>query len=473
MKTLDDTGHILESERREKEALSRVIGDYSVFTLKAGFNPNQPRNPDGTWGYGGLGSCHKDPIKTTGSDYKDQKFQTDKLLEYTTFGSENQYKRTIWVNWFLGEDPSSKSRIAYEINQDPDLQHALKSAMYDLGRENFGLFKGKTFEKFLEGEVTLYRGVSKRNEAQGSIHEYGFTSWALNKGLAERYASADGTVVTQKKKVKDLYGAVNIVGGEVEVLEPQPYSDEFAKRLFREQIDSLLDAGFTEDPKGYGQYRKIKKEKGEACAQAYAERWLSGKKSLKAGFRPDQPRDQSGRWTSTGSWHKINLKDQVSNHHKYDGSTYDPISGKDLAYSETELYSVSIDPELTFNPENVGDNLTEEMLNNFLEENKELFLQGGKAVGSWYGADEGEPVELWLDVATLVTNREEAIALGKKHNQVSIFDLKNMEEIKTGGTGKSNVFVMRTKGKKDVGRQNWADYMKKVTKGRKKSSGKK
>jgi len=102
----------------------------------------------------------------------------------------------------------------------------------------------------------------------------------------------------------------------------------------------------------------------------------------------------------------------------------------------------------------------------YLEKNKDLF-KAGKFFGSWYGHDEkipNDPDQLWLDVATIVYNKKEAMDLAKANNQISIFDLENMEEIKTGGSGKYSVSIMRTKGPKTAeeikrGWAAWGRYM--------------
>ena len=116
-----------------KRDKNRFTGDSDlwVFIPKdevklAGFDPSQNRGEDGKWGSEG---CHNKPLKF--DKLMDQKDQTEKLIEYTTYGSENQYKRTVWVDWFLGENEESKSRIANEIDNDSELERAMKSALYD------------------------------------------------------------------------------------------------------------------------------------------------------------------------------------------------------------------------------------------------------------------------------------------------------------------------------------------------------
>lgn len=87
--------------------------------------------------------------------------------------------------------------------------------------------------------------------------------------------------------------------------------------------------------------------------------------------------------------------------------------------------------------------LTEGVLNRFIEKNKDLLsLTDNKyAIGTWFG---GEPEQLWLDIS-LVTDLKNAIKIGKKNDQVAIFDLETLNDVPTGGTGKYDVTVMRAK----------------------------
>ena len=170
----------------------------------------------------------------------------------------------------------------------------------------------------------------------------------------------------------------------------------------------------------------------------------------KAGFDPNQPRDDDGQWSRSGGWHKIDIDSVVKSHLENTGSTIDPLTGKDMAFTPG-AFSVSINKDRTWNPATIGENLTKKSMAAYLEKNKDLFMTGKKVFGSWYGHDEkvpNDPDQLWLDVATIVYNKKEAIDLAIENDQISIFDLENMVEIKTGGSGKYNVFIMGTKGPK-------------------------
>jgi hypothetical protein len=186
----------------------------------------------------GLGKIKKEPVseKEKGKkfrsirDYVPNDRQNEKIKEYIFVNGREGQVRTVWADWFLGADVSAKSRIAFEIDQDIELQAALKSSLYDLWKEKTG--SDISYEKFLDSEITLYRGVTDRNVERGTIEENGFNTYTLDKERRGR-----GGQIQVKKKVKDLYGATQIVGGEIEVLEPTRYSEEFSQRLYNERSD--------------------------------------------------------------------------------------------------------------------------------------------------------------------------------------------------------------------------------------------
>ena len=172
------------------------------------------------------------------------------------------------------------------------------------------------------------------------------------------------------------------------------------------------------------------------------------KRSEKAGFNPNQARDRSGKWTSGGAWHKIDVNKQVDAHkaswdpdENMSGSTFDPETGKNLLGAKN-LYSVGLPTAVTVTDKN---DVTPEILTQYLIDKKDVFSQGRRAMGTWYSPSDGG---LYLDVVELVEGREAAERLAKKNNQIGIYDLENDKYIETGGSGKFKVFVMSTKGKK-------------------------
>jgi len=69
-------------------------------------------------------------------------------------------------------------------------------------------------------------------------------------------------------------------------------------------------------------------------------------------------------------------------------------------------------------------------LENFITNNEDLLNDPSNSIGVW--ANDGKT---YLDVVSVVQDRDQAIELGKQHNQIAIWDLQKQQEIPTGGTG--------------------------------------
>ena len=176
---------------------------------------------------------------------------------------------------------------------------------------------------------------------------------------------------------------------------------------------------------------------------------LLDSKAEKAGFDPNQARDETGQWSDTGAGStggdetgkpghtSASLSKQIGGHNQFDGSTY--LDGKDMAYTDG-YFSVSTFPERSLILPK-GTEVTEKLLNSYLEKNKDLFSDTGKyGLGTWLDTDDGK---VYIDVISIIKGRakalffvEKAIQLGIDHNQIAIFDLGVMDTIPTGGTGK-------------------------------------
>lgn len=71
------------------------------------------------------------------------------------------------------------------------------------------------------------------------------------------------------------------------------------------------------------------------------------------------------------------------------------------------------------------------VLADFLRSNRAT-LTGGDYLGVWHEADKGK---VHLDVAQNVPDRDKAVSLGRRRDQISIWDVTAGEEIETGGKG--------------------------------------
>lgn len=97
------------------------------------------------------------------------------------------------------------------------------------------------------------------------------------------------------------------------------------------------------------------------------------------------------------------------------------------------LFSVGLLPDLFPLPE-PGRAVDLKDLRAFVRGNQDLLKQPQHGVGLWYDAEDDQ---VFMDIVVLVSEREEAIALGAKYNQKSMFDLQAGEVIWLGGTGES------------------------------------
>ena len=119
--------------------------------------------------------------------------------------------------------------------------------------------------------------------------------------------------------------------------------------------------------------------------------------------------------------------DQVSIHKDNGGSSISQ-TGEDLFGKPGYSVSTHTDKTKTVN----GKEVTQQELDQYKEDNKEALKDPNNFVGTWY---DSKTDQTYIDIATKVDNKQEAIELGKANNQKAIFDLESGTEIDTGGTG--------------------------------------
>lgn len=72
------------------------------------------------------------------------------------------------------------------------------------------------------------------------------------------------------------------------------------------------------------------------------------------------------------------------------------------------------------------------IIKDFMEKNKDVLSDPNNYLGTWYDT---ESKRISLDISRCVENKDEAIRMGRKYNQIAIWDVANFEEIATGGSG--------------------------------------
>ena len=156
---------------------------------------------------------------------------------------------------------------------------------------------------------------------------------------------------------------------------------------------------------------------------------LKSKKHFTIKYDPQQPRDRRGRWRD--AFHNIDIDKAIILHYQYGGSSID-LEGKNRI-GQKGAFSVGIfeDKSAKF----AGRVITQKQYEDFIEKYKDVFENSEYEliVGTWYDV---KADLTWLDISA-ITDKETALYLAKLHNQKAIFDLFELEEIDTGGTGES------------------------------------
>lgn len=105
-----------------------------------------------------------------------------------------------------------------------------------------------------------------------------------------------------------------------------------------------------------------------------------------------------------------------------------PTSGYMIgAYSDRETW---LSAEDSSNPEKRKQKIAE-----FVENNKDALSQPNMHLGTWKDPETGK---ICLDISERETDEARAIAKGRERNQKAIFNLSEMADVDTGGTGNNN-----------------------------------
>lgn len=167
--------------------------------------------------------------------------------------------------------------------------------------------------------------------------------------------------------------------------------------------------------------------------------------ALKA-YNPQQPRDRLGRWAAGG----VSLAPEISSKairlvgengglsiKMNDGS--EPPDGFMVARDSGKWGTVVTADE--FYGPNGG-----KVLGDFLKRHRAELGSGRAYLGLWHQTSEHDAAgvehpldrkdqKVHLDVTDRVVGRDRAVRLGRRRNQISVWDVANFEEIPTGGTG--------------------------------------
>ena len=145
----------------------------------------------------------------------------------------------------------------------------------------------------------------------------------------------------------------------------------------------------------------------------------------------NQPFDSESEAQTSSAW---SAENQSKNHFEDEGSKGSTYTLDGVNQAGKPKASVSIFNERS---EVVDGEMNEEemskTLQEFYEKNKDI-LEGNEdilAIGTFYDAESGKT---YIDISS-VLDKDIAARLGKEYNQISVWDLELMKEIKTGGDG--------------------------------------
>ena len=74
----------------------------------------------------------------------------------------------------------------------------------------------------------------------------------------------------------------------------------------------------------------------------------------------------------------------------------------------------------------------EAAIKDFMEKNKDILADKNNYLGTWYDTESGA---ISLDISRNIQDTNEAVKFATEHNEKAIWDVANMTEISTGGTG--------------------------------------
>ena len=141
-----------------------------------------------------------------------------------------------------------------------------------------------------------------------------------------------------------------------------------------------------------------------------------------AKFDPDQPRDNDGRWTSSGITSRTgsHLLDKL---HSDGGFTYQPVTG-DAPKPGDKAYAVaySKDTERVFPLAS----LSVKDVQGFVKENWSDLKKSDHYFGGW--VDDGKA---YLDCSIVKRDEAEAIKTAQENNQLAYFDFGGMRTVNT------------------------------------------
>ena len=115
----------------------------------------------------------------------------------------------------------------------------------------------------------------------------------------------------------------------------------------------------------------------------------------------------------------------VSLHSEFGGSSYNVVTGQNLAGTNNYAVSPYSDRELIV----PGKDVPTDVFEKFISANEDLLGDPRNILGSWFNEQDGNT---YIDVSVVTESYSEAMRIAESANQIAIFNLRTFEEIATG-----------------------------------------
>lgn len=156
-------------------------------------------------------------------------------------------------------------------------------------------------------------------------------------------------------------------------------------------------------------------------------------------FDPLQPRDSHGRWGHGGGTAVIDRPTRSMSRHDaqgivdetrtHGGSSTNPFTG----HHPTGGYMVAQkDGGHIMDAKDFYGSKGAHLLQDYVDAHSSDFASPDSHLGTWHDSDSGK---VFLDISHNVLDHDQATKLGRDNDQIAIWDVKNSQEISTGGTG--------------------------------------
>ena len=121
--------------------------------------------------------------------------------------------QNVFHGWFRDANSEYKPRVISAVTATPEARNAALSIMYDNYRELTGGKMG--YDEFLKTPIPMFRG----GHGQGHTKDDIFSSFSFDRGVAEKFAGANGTVYEAKIRPIDTWGSIT-TNKESEIMVP-------------------------------------------------------------------------------------------------------------------------------------------------------------------------------------------------------------------------------------------------------------